>query len=420
MHVSSHTRRRFLRFGVGGLLASASCSHGTSVASDGKASTVDDHARGLLLGSLIGDALGVPIEFQPTDNLRAVMPDARNWPASERLDDERKRDLAGRLRILPTIPYRPTAEPFGVWSDQPALGSLSDDSRMKIILMRAIRAANAQKRELEPADIARQFIHFQPHTGRTTPDKIEDLIQENLSEYRMASTALLSEKAPATPGDRIWGGVDNCSGQMMFPPLSILDAGKPTSAYRRCYALNFIDTPAAKDIIASINAGLSAVLTKKVLTQPASVRWKTLIQTMRSTDPYGYADVPFVGRRLLHWLDLAESIADRSNGRPATAYRLLETEGKPVFFWDAHFTLLVPLTMLHLCNFDPLASMHLCLDFGHDTDSYAQLLGALIGAVHGPGVFPSSITAPVVERLHEDYGESIDDWTHTLSVAQGD
>ena len=110
------------------------------------------------------------------------------------------------------------------------------------------------------------------------------------------------------------------------------------------------------------------------------------------TDPFRFRDVPFAGRQLDRWLDLSDSIVQRARGCPATMYRLLEQEGKPVYYWDAHFTLLVPLTMLKACRFNPLAAMHLTLDFGHDTDSYAQVLGAMIGAFF-------QLTAMAIMRL---------------------
>ncbi len=135
---------------------------------------------------------------------------------------------------------------------------------------------------------------------------------------------------------------------------------------------------------------------------------------MREVDPFRLADVPFVGRPLDGWLDLADSIVARADGKPKVAYKLLETEGKPVYFWDAHFTLLVPLVMLKLCKYDPLSAMHLTIDFGHDTDSYAQVLGAIVGAVHGDAVFPTPMVDCITRQLEVEFGESVDNWLNVL------
>lgn len=375
---------------------------------------VEAHVRGLLVGSLIGDALGVPIEFKPPQEIRSWMPAARKWPERRRVDASLRRQLADSLRLLSNESLRPTAEPYGLWMANAPAGAISDDSRMKIVLMRAMRRAGTRN-DFNRKDIAHAFRDFRPVQDQDPGPQLSPLIAEGLREYRRAADAIL-EPDDAVPLERLWGGVDNCSGQMMFPPLAAIDAGDPVAAYRACYRYNFVDTGAAKDIAAAINAGLAAVLDPTVIRRPEKQRWQRLLSAMRDTDPLGYGDVPFVGRRLHHWMELAESIAQRSERKPAMAYRMLESEGKPVFYWDAHFTFLVPLTMLHLCDFDPLAAMHLTLDFGHDTDSYSQLLGAMIGAVHGRGLFSGALADPVLDHLRIEYGESIDQWVEQLAA----
>ena len=136
---------------------------------------------------------------------------------------------------------------------------------------------------------------------------------------------------------------------------------------------------------------------------------------MRSVDPFRFTKVPFIGRPLDKWLDLVDSIVERAGGRPSVAYRLLESDGKPVYFWDAHFTLVVALTLLKISNYNAMCAMHLAIDFGHDTDSYAQLIGAIAGAIHGVGVFPGEMRRVVGERLQEDYDEDVQDWLNLLS-----
>ena len=121
-----------------------------------------------------------------------------------------------------------------------------------------------------------------------------------------------------------------------------------------------------------------------------------------------------MGRPLKKWLDLANSIADRADGRPKRAYELLQAEGKPVYYWDAHFTLLVSMVMLKLTEYRPMAALGLALDFGHDTDSYTQLIGALIGAVCGPDVFAEKMQKMIERRLMMDFGEDISQWIELL------
>lgn len=379
----------------------------------------DSRRRGLLIGSLIGDALGGPIEFAPPSKVRSIMPDARSWPTDRVVDATVNAELARSLTMHRYAPLRPETAAYGPWKASAAKGTITDDSRHKIVLVRALRTMLREgRRSLKQQDLAREFIRFQPREGQTPDAATASLLEEGLREYRYASRWILGDRNPdvALPAERLWSGVSNCSGQMTLLPLACLFPSDPEAAYRATFEIDFIDAPIARDIVSAINAGLAAVLDRTLDAESPTGRWKRMFAAMRNTDPYRFAEVPYAGRPLHRWLDLADSIVERSGGRPAEAYRLLESEGKPVYYWDAHFTLLVPVTLLKLCQFDPLAAMHLTLDFGHDTDSYAQVLGAMIGAIHGADLFPSSMRESVSLRLLDDFGESVDDWSRTIDL----
>ena len=402
-------RRKLLLGGMAGIAASGQLD----------ACTLTDSSRveGMLIGSLIGDALGGPIEFLAPDRVRKVMPGARRWNEDRTIDADILDELAKTLSMEPYETLRPGTAPYGPWMRRAPRGTITDDSRHKIVLMRALRAALAEGRtELATTDLANAFLSFQPHIDRQPNAALKLLVDEGLREYRYAANWLLGQRDPkvALPVERLWSGISNCSGQMAMLPLAAAYPDQPDQAYRATYTADFIDAPTARDIVSAINAGLAAVLADE---REVSKRWDRLLTMIRETDPFRMRDVPFAGRPLDRWLDLADSIAERANGRPAKAYELLESEGKPVYWWDAHLTLLVPLTLLKLCRFNPLAAMHLTLDFGHDTDSYAQVLGAMAGAVHGKDIFPESMISAVEDRLAADYGESIGDWTQTLTQA---
>lgn len=382
-----------------------------------------DRIHGLLIGSFIGDAAGGPVEFAAADLVRDVMPNARAWPDTQTLNDARLQELANSFPLLSYEKLRPDAAPYGPWKRNAPAGTITDDSRMKIILLRAIERSNENRDQpLTQEDIARELLRFQPHQDVSPDSELQALITEGLAEYRLASRWLLGERdeAIALPIERLWGGVSNCSGQMMMPPLAALFPDRPEQAYRSTYALDFIDTPAARDMCAALNAGLAAALSPALNDSAPRDRWAALFNAMTNTDPFRYRDLPYVGRPLHRWLDLARQLASEANGSPAALYQLLETKGKPVYWWDAHFTLLVPVAMLHLCGFNALAAMHLCLDFGHDTDSYAQVLGAMAGSVYGSEVFATSHRETVAARIKADYGEDVQQWTEVFySAAAG-
>lgn len=419
----SLTRRGLLKqataltAGISGLLPTT-----TSLNAAEPSAAAADRVEGMLIGSLIGDAAGGPVEFAETVTAERVLPGFRQWPDDRRINDGDLQELASTLPMLSYESLRPDAAPYGPWKTRAPAGTVTDDSRMKIILMRCLSMALQQKAlPLTAEQIATEFLQFQPRQGQTPDPELQKLITEGLAEYRLASRWLLGERDEhrALPVERLWGGVANCSGQMMMIPLAAVFPGRPEAAYRTTYRLDFIDSPAARDLCAALNAGLAAALSTDLNPLQPEDRWQRLLQTMRDTDPLRYRSIPYVGRRLDHWLDLAQQLAEEANGSPKTLYRLLETRGQPVYWWDAHFTLLVPVAMLHFCRFDPLAAMHLCLDFGHDTDSYAQVSGALAGAIHGASLFPKLLQEPVLQALRHDYGEDVHHWTAILNRLAG-
>lgn len=374
-----------------------------------------ESVRGLLLGGLIGDALGGPIEFREPDGEQTGLCDARRWPSKQKINSLVLSDLGHEIPLKSYAALRPDTAAYGPWRVRAKAGTLTDDSRHKIVLMRAIAAASESKVPLDEKILAQAFLDFAPKPQADTPN-LDELAEEGLREYRYAARWILGERDPnlARPLARLWSGVNNCSGQMLLPPLAAGFAGAPESAYRKTYELDFVDAGQAKDFASALVAGLSSVLTPEARGFSADERWQLLLKTMHDTDPFGYRDVPFAGRRLDKWLDKATELADRANKSPKRLYELLESEGKPVFWWDAHFTLLVPLAMLHFCEYNSMAAMHLTLDFGHDTDSYAQVLGCLAGAVEGSNIFPANMQDAVQSTLTEDYGESVDAWIELL------
>jgi hypothetical protein len=135
---------------------------------------------------------------------------------------------------------------------------------------------------------------------------------------------------------------------------------------------------------------------------------------MRSTDPYRFAEVPWVPRKLDQWLDLAHDAVHRSGGVASRLYDILEDELNAVTWWEAHVPLVIVFACAELAAYEPLATMQLVLEFGRDTDSDLQLAGAFFGALHGTAIFPAEMRGVVEARLEIDYGATIGDWMQLL------
>jgi ADP-ribosylglycohydrolase len=378
---------------------------------------LDHRVRGLLLGSLVGDALGGPIEFQTPDRVAQLSNPPKRWRDDEVMDENARRAAVERLTLRSYRGLRPAPEPFGQWPVNALPGTLTDDSRHKMVLLAGLDHARRHQRwPFNNSSLAKAYLDW-PTAGpvRRHPE-LTALLQEWLAEWHLASRWHLGERdlTRALPPERIWNGLPTCCGQMTLLPLAGLFPGDPVGAYRAAYALGLFDNGWGKDMNAAIVAGLAQALSVPA-SLPAVDTWESIFDAMRRTDPFRYGKVPWVTRSLDHWLDLALGAAREADGQPARLFARLEMEFRDTIKWEAQVPFVVTFAVLALSEFDPLAALQLSLEWGHDTDSYAQLVGAFIGARHGAALFPASLSAPVLDRLRVDYAVELDDWVRLLA-----
>jgi hypothetical protein len=201
---------------------------------------------------------------------------------------------------------------------------------------------------------------------------------------------------------------------MILLPLAGIYPGEPDLAYRAAYELAIFDHSFGKDLNAALVAGLASALDQPMPLNPGPEPWLKILAAMRNTDPYQYGKVPWVQRSVERWLELAQGAANQADRRPARLFSRLEDEFRSTIKWEAQVPFTVTFAVLALCQYDPLAALQLSIEWGHDTDSYAQLVGALVGALHGPDVFPAELRSTVIERLRQDYGEDLESWVQLL------
>ena len=355
--------------------------------------SLPERIEGLLIGSLIGDAAGGPFEFRP--------PDRSAWTRTDRVLTEAGIDeLASRFALHE---YVREAEPYGPWTRNAPAGTVTDDSRFKILFFNSLEAAGGPSRR----SFARSILDFHADTAGVHGQ----LPRQWLDEFAGPARWILgmSEDEGALPPERSWGGIPTMAGQMPFLPVAGLAPGDPERAYRIVWDMDFLDNGTAFDLNAGLVAGLSAAL------EPGA-DWNTVERAMRTTDPFRYGEVPWVGRPLSRWLDFSHSSVERSGGRAATLFEILEEELGATTWWEGHVPMTVVFACAELARYDPLAAMQLILEFGHDTDSYLQVAGAFVGALHGKEIFPEYMREAVHARLEADYGDSPDRWLHLMGV----
>ena len=373
--------------------------------------------EGMLLGSLIGDAAGGPVEFRDPEEIVSYMPATRNWAEDRTLNSDAITKLANSFQLLSYEKLRPEPAPYGQWTVKAPPGTITDDSRLKIILFNTLRQARENKTfPINSRDLAQQFLAFEKTAAIQRHPAYQELCEKSLHEFIKASRWVLGERklSSALPPERLWGGVATNVGQMVLLPLSALYPGRPLDAYLATYHLGFFDNGPAKDINSAVVAGLAAALTTHVDDSNQTSAWNHVIETMKNTDPYQYSKIPWVGKPAVRWLDFAHSAVERAGNKPKRLFEILENEGKPHYWWDAHFTFASAFAILEFCRFNSLASLHLALDFGHDTDSAAQLIGAFAGAMYGTKVFPEKMRLQVTTQLQKDYDQSFCEWIELL------
>ncbi len=364
-------------------------------AAEKDSSVLKDRIEGMLIGSAIGDAAGGPVEF--------VDPPHRSfWSITDRrLTREGIEELGGLFRLRD---YPKPWEPFAQWESYGPAGTITDDTRFKMIFFHALKSCTG---ELTKECFARSVFDFR----EDLPSEYHEQYDAWIPEIAFATRWALGEREGAYPVERIWGGIPTMEGQMPFLPVAALGPYDPEWCYLKTYELGYFDIGMAKDMNSALVAGLAAAL------QPGG-NWTTFEEAMRKTDPYRYSEVLYVDRQLLKWLDAAHRWVDESEGNIACLFRLMEEQLQATYWWESWVPIAVVMACAGIVEYDPLAAMQLMIEFGHDTDSYAQVMGAVLGAIHGKEVWPPEMRKMVNDRMKEQFGQNVDDWMKWIDLYQ--
>jgi len=349
--------------------------------------SIEDKIKGLLIGSAIGDAAGGPVEF--------VHPPLRSYwtKTDKKISAKGIQALADSFKLSP---YPKNAEPFAQWEDFGPPGTITDDTRFKMILFNTLKYNSGR---LSEKNFAREVLNFRERLQ----GKYKPWYDKWMPEIHYSTYWVLGDTIKGLPLSRIWGGIPTMAGQMPFLPIAALYPLDPEKAYLKTWELGFIDVGFAKDINAALVAGLAGAL------QPDS-DWKRVEKYMRQTDPYSFNNVLYVPRRSNEWLDIAHGFVQRADGSIYKLFQILEKELHTKTWWEAWVPVVVVFACAEIVDYNPLAAMQLMMEFGHDTDSYAQVMGAVMGAIHGKEIFPVEMRETVNSRMKEQFGQNVDDW----------
>jgi ADP-ribosylglycohydrolase len=288
-----------------------------------------------------------------------------------------------------------------------------------MILLHCFRNALKEKKfPVTEKDLGKAYFSWSQSNTIKTHSGYDTLVKQWLDESFKAVNWLLGNRktGKAYPLERLWNALPTCYGQMALPPLAAVYPGAPDKAYLAAYHLAYFDNGFAKDMIGALVAGLSRALVLDPETMTDEQLWTEVLNTIRSTDPYQYAKVPWSERAVHRWLNLVDTLVVKAEGSPARLFELLEEEFKYTTKWEAQVPFVVIFSCLKICKYHPLAALQLSIEWGWDHDSYAQLLGAFVGAIYGPGIFKTEWSTTVTERVHLDYDVDIKEWVQTLAL----
>jgi ADP-ribosylglycohydrolase len=354
-----------------------------------------DRIEGLLIGSAIGDAAGGPVEF-------AVPVIRSEWcTGQKRLTPEGIRDLASAFRLRP---YSKDTEPYAQWEPYGPEGTVTDDTRFKMIFFNTLKN---HPEELTLENFASEVLNYR----NTLKEQYRVLYDLWIPEIGYATRWVLGKRKNAYPPTRLWGGLPTMAGQMPFLCIAAVLPGDPQKAYLKTWELAYLDVGTAKDINAGLVAGLSAALQK-------DADWKSTEQAIRDTDPFAFGEVPWVPRSLTEWMDRAHEWVRRADRRIGVLFSIMESELKARTWWEAWVPVTVVWACVEIVEYDALAAMQLTIEFGHDTDSYAQVMGAFLGALNGKSVFPQPMRETVNRRMKQQFGQNVDDWMEWIAVSR--
>ncbi|MBL9172147.1 MAG: ADP-ribosylglycohydrolase family protein [Verrucomicrobiales bacterium] len=401
--VNALNRRGFLKTATGAAW------FGTTVfaADDSARKERERRISGLLYGTAFGDAFGGPIEFQDPDQVQKLPTPPRRWREGYVLDRQERTALADRIRLRAYDPLRPVPESYGQWNPHAAPGTITDDTRHKLILLYALHQADRRNRwPVGAREMAQAFLDWPAEKAVSGNPGYGPLAADWLEEWQLAARWILGERDArrARPPERMWQGLPTCCGQMTSLPLAALFPGRPEEAYLAAWRIGFFDNGWGRDLNAATVAGLSVALT--LTPDPSAPReaWNRILAAMRQCDPFGYSKIRWTQRAVDRWLDYALRTARESGGQPARMFAAWDTEFRDHAKWEAQIPFVVMIGCLSLCEFDPLASLQLSQEWGWDTDSYAQLLGAFVGALYGPAIFRREWLEAVESGLNRDFG----------------
>lgn len=313
---------------------------------------------GCLLGGAIGDALGGPVEHQTPEEIREK--------------------YGGNLDRY--VPYtRPPAH-HAQFGKGDGIGVYTDDTRLKHLFCQAIFDAGGKPRVGDLAHVMARIYHHAP----------DDLWEGFVEEYYMKTI---------WRGDKVIFGGEPTNGAIMAnSPLGLITACHPDEAYQLGFDLSFFTDGHAKTAAAMMVTAISEAMRPNPTVEgviEAARQAHLRFHRRREGDHWHLTNWRYDPNMM--FLDKALVIARDKRDVFAIREPLMDILEWGHLFSESIHTLVVALSMFVASEADVEEAIVGAIMYGRDKDSYASVVGALVGAFHGVDALPERWIQPVID-----------------------
>lgn len=347
---------------------------------------LNDKARGVIAGLAVGDALGGSTEGYPPEAIRERF---GGWVT----------DIVG-----PFLPEWRTARPMSPYHKGD--GHITDDTLMTLALARVYGTVRDHITAFEIAqllvpDIAERVIYV--------PELESETVLLNRLFLAEKYLVLRLRSANADPREAGVGNVVNCGAAMYMAPVGIVNAGDPAGAYREG-----IDIAGAhQSSFGREAAGVMAAAVAAAMRPGASVASvvDACLALARDGTREAIAAVTLAAREVHGWQEAIPALRDavRPFDTVGEHYRQPELDARRPSRVASIEELPVALGFLVATGGDYTASVLGGVNYGRDSDSIAQMAGAIAGALHGLQVVPGHWLERVSGASRRDFIAVADD-----------
>lgn len=350
------------------------------------AQTLQDGARGSILGLAVGDALGGSTEGYSPEQIRERF---GGWVT----------DIVG--------PFREdwqTARPVSPFHKGD--GHVTDDTLMTLALSNVYRTRRDHLTAFDMADhlipqIADEVI-FIPELERETVLVNRLFYAEKYLLHRL-------RHAHIDPREAGVGNVVNCGAAMYMSPVGIVNAGNPEGAYAEA-----IEIAGAHQLsFGREAAGVMAATVAEALRPGATVESivEAAVALAKDGTREAILEVTTAARDVTGWEAAIPVLRDavRPFDSVGETYRQPDLDARKPSRKNAIEELPVALGMLVANDGDYLPTVLGGVNYGRDSDSIAQMGGSLAGALHGETVVPRDLAARVSSASRRDFRAVADD-----------